>query len=109
MNRTAIVVKPNQRFVEWLHSVDPSSIDLTLADVTEDPSVYLLPESDSAAESVECLRRYCGQIFDEQLEGWYRVPEEWPQKRDFKAFTEWFDYTVHSMVLDTSGDRPIAD
>jgi hypothetical protein len=33
LNRSAIVVKPKQRFLDWLHTVDPTSHEVTLLDV----------------------------------------------------------------------------
>lgn len=42
INRTAIVVKPGQRFLDWLHVVDPTSADLTLQDLQVEPTVYLI-------------------------------------------------------------------
>ena len=54
-NRTAVVVVPKQPFLDWLHSIDPSSADLTLADLHQDPTVYLLPESGSDPEAINLL------------------------------------------------------
>ena len=33
INRSALVVKPAQPFLDWLHRVDPTSIHLTLEDL----------------------------------------------------------------------------
>jgi hypothetical protein len=30
LNRSAIVVKPKQPFLDWLHAADPTSLELTL-------------------------------------------------------------------------------
>jgi len=43
LNRSAIVVKPKQPFLDWLHKADPTSDDLTLEDVSNDPAIYLIP------------------------------------------------------------------
>ena len=40
------------------------------------------------------------QIFEENLDGWYRVPEAWPAVRDLKTFQQWFEYSIHSQVID---------
>jgi hypothetical protein len=42
----------------------------------------------------------CGQIFEEQLDGWYRVPPLWPTRRDLNAFDHWFEWSFHSVVVD---------
>jgi hypothetical protein len=69
-----IVVKPALPFLDWLHRVDSTSAHLTLEDLSLDPTIYLLPKSDNNEEALEHLRKVSGKIFEEQLNGWYRVP-----------------------------------
>ena len=78
INRSAIVVMPAQPFLDWLHRVDPTSTELTLADLRREPTIYLLPECENEDAARECLRDVCTEIFEEQLAGWYRVPSAWP-------------------------------
>jgi len=47
INRSAIIVVPGPRFLEWLHQVDPTSSHLTLADLRQEPAIYLVPECES--------------------------------------------------------------
>ena len=82
INRWAIVVKPAQRFWEWLHRMDPTSAQLTLDDLRRKPTIYLLPEWETHEEALEHLREISNEIFEEQLNGWYRVPSVWPDDRD---------------------------
>jgi hypothetical protein len=104
INRTAIVVKPRQPFLEWLRLADPTSGDLSLEDLQRDPEVYLLPECGNEEEVRENLEEVCGRIFEEQLDSWYRVPSAWPKRRDLDAFEHWFEWSSHSMVIDLSDD-----
>jgi len=106
INRSAIVVKPAQPFLNWLHRVDPTSAHLTLDNLRLEPTVYLLPECESKEEAIEYLREVCTEIFEEQLNGWYRAPSAWPTERDLNAFVRWFEWCFHSMVVDL-GDDPI--
>ena len=46
LNRSAIVVKAEQAFLDWLYAADPSSRDLTLLDLAREPTIYLIPECD---------------------------------------------------------------
>jgi hypothetical protein len=48
----------------------------------------------------------CGQIFEEQLDGWYRVPSSWPYRRDrnLDAFDRWCEWSFHSMLVDLCDD-----
>jgi len=105
INRAAIVVKPAKPFLDWLYRVDPTSRELSLQDFQEDPTVYLLPEVGDEAEARECLAVFCGQLFEEQLDSWYRVPSSWPKRRDLAAFERWFTWSQHSMVVDLSDEE----
>ena len=104
INRSAIVVKPAQPFLNWLHRVDPTSAHLTLDNLRLEPTVYLLPECESKEQAIELLREVCAEIFEEQLNGWYRVPSAWPAERDLNAFLRWFEWSLHSMVVDLADD-----
>ena len=97
INRSAVAVIPAQPFLDWLHEVDPTSAHLTLNDLRDEPTIYLLPEYDTAEEARKHLQSRWKQIFEEQLEEWFRVPTAWPTDRTFKAFKRWF---VHSVLID---------
>jgi hypothetical protein len=80
------VVKPAQPFLDWLHRVDPTSTDVTLDDLILEPTIYLLPEWDTEDEALQLLAEVSNEIFEEQPNGWYRVPPVWPAARDLKRF-----------------------
>jgi len=50
------------------------------------PTIYLLPECDSEEKTVERLREVIRDMFEEQLDAWYRVPSVWPTERDLTTF-----------------------
>jgi hypothetical protein len=104
INRTAIVVRPGQLFLDWLHRVDPASRELTLEDLRLEPAIYLLPECANDEEVRGCLAGVCGRIFEAELDGWYRVPSSWPRRRDLDAFERWFEWRSHSELIDLCGD-----
>jgi hypothetical protein len=104
VNRSAIVVMPAEPFLEWLHGVDASSAELTLEDLRQEPTIYLLPECENEEEVRRYLRDVCVEIFEEQLDGWYRVPSAWPVRRDLETFVRWFEYRFHSMLVDLCND-----
>ena len=43
LNRSVIVVKPKQPFLDWLHTADPTSHELTLRNLVLEPTIYLIP------------------------------------------------------------------
>jgi len=107
INRSVLVVIPKQPFLDWLHKADPTSEGLTLEDLRRDPSVYLLPARDMETDLEKCLKRVCKAIFEEQLDGWYRVEELRPRDRSIAAFREWFEYRFHSMPIDLANEALI--
>ena len=108
-NRTAVIVVPKQPLLDWLHSVDPTSAEVTLKILREDPTVYLLAECGSDPEAENLLAENCSQIFEEQLDAWYRAPERWPEDRGIANFRRWFTCSVHSMVVDLCNDPLLAE
>jgi hypothetical protein len=106
INRSAIVVSPAQPFLDWLHRVDPTSAHLTLDDLRREPTIYLLPEYESQEQARERLWEVASEIFQEELNGWNRVPSVWPTERDLTAFLRWFECSFHSMIIDLC-DEPL--
>ncbi len=106
LNRSAIVVKPKQAFLDWLHTVDPTSHSLALRELVGEPTIYLIPECDTDAEVDEALRELCDEIFTEQLAGWFTDETTWPEDRSFEVFCRWFDFQHHSMLVDLC-DEPL--
>ncbi len=102
INRSILIVLPKQPFLDWLHRADPTSVDLTLEDLRREPAAYLLPPHDLKADLEKHLKRLCKTIFEEQLDGWYRVKKLWPQDRSILAFREWFEYRFYGMPIDLS-------
>ena len=108
LNRSAIVVRPKLPFLEWLHSADPTSATLTLADLALEPTIYLVPECADAEEQRAALHTVFETIFENQLDGWWRDRTTWPTPRSFGTFTSWFDCQFHSTLLDLA-DEPLIE
>ena len=104
INRSLLVVLPKQPFLDWRHRADPTSESLTLEDLRREPSVYLLPARDMESDQERCLKKLCKTIFEEQLDGWYRVKDVWPRDRSIAPFREWFEYRFHSMPIDLANE-----
>jgi hypothetical protein len=73
VNRSALLVKPAQPFLDWLQRVDPTSAQLTLEDLAREPTIYPLPEWETEEEARKHLAVVSSEAFEEQLNGWYRV------------------------------------
>jgi hypothetical protein len=102
-----VIIRAKEPFVQWLKSL-PDPMDISLEDVNEDTSAYLLPDYGDDDEQDEVLRRFYGQIFEEQLDGWWTEERDWPSDRTFALFTQWFELEFHSLVIDLV-DAPLED
>jgi hypothetical protein len=78
---------------------------LGLKDLRLEPTIYMLPEYATEGEAREYLRECCGIIFEDQLNGWYRLASAWPTDRSFENFNRWFEYDFHSMLVDLCENR----
>jgi hypothetical protein len=72
--------------------------------LNDDQRRRLAAKAKTLGAAREYLEEMCGEIFEEQLNGWYRVPASWPSRRDLDAFDRWFEWSFHSMVVDLSDD-----
>lgn len=106
INRNAIVVTPQQPFLDWLHKIDSDNADLTLDEIRQEPTVYVLPECFDKEEAAARLGQASKAIFEEELNSWYTDPAMWPAKRDQGTFSRWFQWSYQSVILDLV-DAPI--
>ncbi len=105
INRNAIVVKPKKPFYDWVYYLYPES------PVTkkEEANIYLVRERDSNEQTENWLKKNFDKIFQNELNDWHTDTSDWPQKRTFRIFKEWFEYEIHSMILDLEETEIIKD
>ena len=108
INRSAVIIRYNQPFVDWINAVDSSPENpLTLAEGNRESTVYLIDVEDQD-EFEGWLELNYKILFEEELDGWYTDPALWPQDRSLRIFKEWCSFEFHSAVFDT-GAAPILD
>ncbi|MDP5106112.1 MAG: hypothetical protein NWQ31_08070 [Polaribacter sp.] len=97
INRSLISLKPLQPFVDWNNTIYPDSkIDLT---TFNEVNIYLIKNSNY--EDIEAhLRKKFDTYFMMELEGWHTDKKEWPQRRNYKMFKEWFRIDISTAVYD---------
>jgi hypothetical protein len=96
INRNAIVVKPKKEFFDWINYLYPEN----MIHKKEEANIYLIRERDSNEEIERWISRNFDLLFQNELNDWHTDENDWPQKRTYKLFKEWFDFEIHSMVLD---------
>ena len=106
IDRSLMVVKPKQPFLDWARRLDDESEDLTLDHVRDDSLVYLIPQLWDNSDQQVVLEWCYAFVFEAELEAWHTDPEAWPQGRNLNMFLEWFEVEFHSLVFDLC-DEPI--
>ncbi len=105
INRSLIVVKPKQPFLNWGNSISEGPFgDLTLDYLSKDTTTYLSPEFESDEEYLRLIKSIYSDIFSHELEAWCTDQSAWLSNRTYEMFCEWFEIEVHSMVIDTCGE-----
>lgn len=109
LNRAALILRYKQPFVDWINGADPSasSHPLTLAEVNEEHTVYLIEVEDEEGLA-EWLAHNHRALFEDELNGWYTDPALWPRDRSLETLWEWCSFELHTVVVDTGGS-PLED
>lgn len=101
INRHAVVVKPRQPLLDWINALYPD-----LREDGSETSVYLIKSQFSREDAEKWLKRHFNKIFENELIGRHTDENDWPQKKTYKVFKEWFDIEIHEQVVDME-DEPI--
>lgn len=101
LNRCAVVVRKKQPYLDWLLQLpDPVDTNTTLEQINKDSHVYLLPEFVDMSEQETLIAEFWETLFELELEGWWREPNDWPHLRNQRTFKKWFDVEFHSCIED---------
>ncbi|UOP05073.2 hypothetical protein [Conchiformibius kuhniae] len=100
IDRTVVVLKPTQAFLDWLKSCDDDLPDLTLAQLRANCSVFLVPQFDEPEQALAYFDEKYEQIFEAELASWSVERALWPKNRDLPAFWTFFDAEVHDSLVD---------
>ena len=98
LNRSAITVVPKSPFINWANTLTPE-FPMAINILGESHTYLTNPDFDDAEKHI---KKYFKQIFIEELEGIWTAENDWPQKRDFKTFCDWFSFEISDWVQDLS-------
>jgi hypothetical protein len=93
INRSAIIIKPLQPFIDWLSNLYPEDLN-----EFKESNTYLISEDNENIES--WLEMKFDKIFAFELESWHTNQKKWPKKRNYKMFKEWFQVDFSTMIYD---------
>jgi len=102
INRNAILVKAKKPFYDWINYVDP---DFPVVS-NDEGTVYLVKEMQTKEKIENWLKRNFDQIFKNEMNDYHTDEKDWPQKRTYRVFKEWFSVEISSMIVDLN-DQPI--
>jgi hypothetical protein len=100
LNRSAIIVKAKQPFLDWIRAMDPTTGALDLADLNREPTIYLIPESANENDAYQYLQRVYVEILQQELSERYPHRGDWPSELTFNLFSNWFSYRFYSMLVE---------
>lgn len=93
INRTAIILQPLQPFLDWFANLYPDEIN-EVGKIT----TYLIDVENDDVEG--WLKKKYDKLFMLELDGWHTNKKEWPQKRNYKMFKQWFRVELSTLVYD---------
>ena len=100
VDRTAVVLKPSQRFLDWLKSLNGDMPELSLKQIRSNCSVFLVPEFETPEAVISYFDERYQQIFEAEVSSWDVAKKDWPSDMSLQAFWQFFDVEIHDMVLD---------
>ena len=98
INRHLVLIEPTTVFLDWARKFPSVDQALTLEELLEDNTTYLIPENEENPDA--WLKRNYKIIFDVELDGWCTDPALWPKVRSFKAFKTFFTVRFSSLIID---------
>ena len=99
INRTAIIIKPKQPFVDWINTT-PGKEVFSMKEISKENTVLLIPEINDYDDAHNFIKSCYEEIFEWELFGWVTAEELWPKNRSWKMFNEWFNIEINSEVFD---------
>ena len=105
INRSGLVIRAKEPFRNWILSLPEQPVNLTLEEINEDNTLYLIPEYEDDKDREKLLRKKYMEIFCELLEDWCLDEAYWPKSRTIATFKKWFDVEFHSIVVDLVGNQ----
>ena len=102
VNRSVLVIKPKQPFVDWLLSLpfrfDPEEVNLR--NLREDCNALLVPPVEDFSEVRDFIKANWSSLFEAELADWCEDDSLWPTPRTQNLFSQWFEVETHSVVTD---------
>ncbi len=110
VDRTVVVVVPQEPFIDWLTKALPASEASELTESLEElqaaPTAYCLAEVEGPEDLERAIERHHKDIFEHELASWVDEDEAWPRKRDLATFLEFFQVYSTALTVDLVAASP---
>lgn len=107
INRAAVILRYKEPAVVCVNEADPipDSKPLSLEDLNEERTVYLVTDEDAEDERTfeAWLSTNYLALFETELDGWYTDESLWPSELTRELFDNWFTVELHTVLVDTVG------
>lgn len=100
LNRSAMTVKLTQDFVDWINDLDADSEQLSLQEVNEEATVYLIPEIEDENQLNETVEEFYLNVLENELKSWEEDESRWPEPMDMTLFERFIQLDPAVMVFD---------
>jgi len=107
LNRSALIVTPKRRFLEWANRLPDADKPRTIEDVPSLRMVYLAATGDHEPPVTDLIDIYWEEIFEDSLEGWTTDESLWPANRTAHVFRDWFQVDCIEGVADADPGEPL--
>lgn len=105
ISRGFISVIPKQPYYDWANAVFKD--DAPMGPDQHEATAYAISDDFVVKNLAEVVKDHYELIFEMELWGVCTDAVEWPDKRNWKMFNEWFSYHVGSMVWDLAAELPL--
>ncbi len=105
LNRAALRVRPLAPYIAWANSLDDSGVS---PEDAREQTVYLVPAFGDDVEAENVLKAVYAEVFARELFAGHTDESDWPKKRTYALFKQWFAVELDSMVEDLCA-YPIED
>ena len=106
VERSVVVLKPKQPFLDWINNSLAYSTDtlLDLQSIRIDCNSYLMPEVNEIEDGVAFVDEFFESLFQMELASWSEEESSWPEELTLKMFWEWFDVEISPTLIDLTGE-----
>ncbi|MBX9598873.1 MAG: hypothetical protein K2X04_09910 [Burkholderiales bacterium] len=111
VERSIVVIKPKQPFLDWINNNLAISNEtlLDLSNIRIDCNSYLIPEINEIEDGVAYVDEMYEALFQLELASWSEEQSLWPQELSLKMFWEWFDIEISPTLIDLTEDDDSSD